>query len=663
MDEKPKSKLEEMPPELKAMVVTHLSDEDIFNLSLCSKDLQSIIRVDSFIRPIVLARAPYSLEAQEALETGHYARAFRRLVKRRTAISRATPYAVGLLGPVHSYKYAGGKLCYVVKRKSKKVLRILDLQRWSNWELVVDVSALLLAAREGLQETLEYVSFDMIYQEAGIVTCLIWGDPSWAFIYIIKPEEHRILETCLFSVEAQIFVRNNEKYLYFGILTPECRKALTGWVLRFFDLQKLTWLPELQLEDITAVEIGKTIGFEIIGEHFYCVTVGIIDESLYTCFRFPLSDPKIDARQCMNRKDIWRPRTRDGSFGSRLLSLSLETDEATGKVRRTYYTTEVVFKPKDDYGDVLMGGLPGSTIPMLPPMQQQLRDAHSAEYSSVDEGLSWYDEGTVSPSVRLRSGHRKCNPALSSSGSELNQEPLSTEPHSANRVFIWPPRQVSSKRDHQQASSKVKSGPRQALPEPDPSVERARRLLTGTGGVLPLQTIFGDARFIIYTTSGGSGMGPDTLTIISFDPATRLEGMECGAHIPSQPVPDVRMKSAVAGEPVESAVPDAEKGKNPSGKRPSSFNTEKGAQDKWESTPIYRSTGLAPPPIPATDHRGISWASWSKPMHVKHNLPKFFLGRETWVNKEETQEGGAVASEAHQANLLAQESHKPLLGL
>jgi len=536
---------------------------------------------------------------------------------------------------------------------------------------------LILAALPEAADSRKY-KFQVLYQEAGIVSCLFSLGRLENWLIIIKPEEHRILETYRLQSAARIFVRNNDKYLYFGTHSGEGVDGLKKWVLKGFDLQKLSWMsqPRMFLERIAGCDIGTTVCFEIIGEHFY----GLANQTLfdtdnpdwtsyYCCFRFPLSQPCVEQTEWMDQEDSWRREHREGPIDNRWGFLSLETDEATGKIvilecrvewlqviggarRRTYYTTEAVFRPKDSHGSqerTRTGTGTGRRVPDFPqgsgPIpSRQLQYVHAGDHSSIDTMflrrkvyfctyirscqtfLDLIDDTSEDTSevqcVRLRTGHRTLNLASGAEpsadlgwsglciGNELPQALPPTEPYPSNKVFIWPPRQASS--------------------EVDPSVDRVQQLLNVHGRIESV-IASGDERYIIYATTDGSKRGVKTLVLISFDPATRLEGMECGVHIPGQQVP---------GVPNKTTVPDAENREISSGMLQFGPNIELGAEDKVKCGSIYRSTSLSlpptydsafsadrnPPPIAPAAAGTVSWTSYGSAMHLDLQT-KFYFGR------------------------------------
>ncbi|KAI8633699.1 hypothetical protein F5Y19DRAFT_249509 [Xylariaceae sp. FL1651] len=656
--------LQRLPYELVAYIVGDLDIDDVFHWSLCSKHFQYIIREDRFCKPVVMAKASSTLEAQEALQTGHFSRALRRLAKRRLAVSQASPYVAGIVGCADSYEFYGGKLCYIIEARPKRWLRILDIHRSTDWELVVDIPALIGVAVPRAAKSRKY-KFRVLYQAAGIISCLfsfaLPQTENWLLIF--KPQEQQILETFRLESAARIFVRNNEDFLYFGTHSGEGADGLKKWVIKGFDLHKLTWLPQprMYLSNLAGSDIGTTVCFEIFNGYFYGLsnqTLFEVDDpnwtSHYYCFRFPLNEPYPEKTQVMTKDDSWRRQHYEGPIDDRWGFLSLENDESTGGIfilecrrewlrgqsgsRRTYYTTEAMFRQPTSEGDQLRVRT-GTTRRLGDyPQNDAVRDrdpryVHAGDGSSTTSMLIrskthycsysrccdtfidlFDDKSTDGPDLyclRLRTGHRRLRPITGQPREPRTPDDLcpfseiKVQPYQDNEIFIWPPDRDPSR--------------------PDASLDRVYELLNvkdHQGCV----TATGDERSVIYGTSSGSKGGVKALVFLSFDPAARFEGMICGGNILGQ---------RVRNDYQEMAVPAVHNGAGSNDILQFGPNSPMGAGYKvrWtadESTSLpssydlMNSTGhLFPPSLPAPD--GVEpWAQLEKPMHLEIQRKLFF---------------------------------------
>ncbi|KAI1745172.1 hypothetical protein F4680DRAFT_467335 [Xylaria scruposa] len=650
------SGLQRLPYELIAYIVEDLDIEDVFNWSLCNKAFQYLIRENRFCKRVVMSKVPASLETREALKSGRFARALRRIAKRRNALSQASPYAVGIVACADSYEFFRGKLCYIIEARPHRWLRILDVHGSTDWELVVDIPMLILAAIPRAAKCRKY-KFRVLYQAAGIVSCLfsfaLSNTENW--LLILKPQTQQILETFRLESTAKIFVRNNDKFLYFGTHSWMGADGFRKWVIKGFDLNKLCWLPQprLFLTDMAGCDVGSTACFEIFGEYFY----GLSNQSLfeaddpewtsrYYCFRFPLHEPKLDKIEVMEDKDSWRRKHSEGPIDDRWGFLSLEIDESNEGIvilecrkewqegqstsRRIYYTTEVVFRQKSIQESQQrvraatarrLGDRPQNNAP-IPSRRPDY--VHVGDDSSVTSLLvrsktyfctyirschtfvDLIDDTSMNTSslqtLRLRTGYRRLKPGAHiilenltsdkpSAPSESSEQP-EMQLYQANTIFVWPPEQHSSGLD--------------------PYIDRVRHLLNVDGRQICM-TATGDDRSIIYAASGDS-KDPKALVLLSFDPATKFEGMKYGGSILGQ---------RTSHNPTEWVDDEA----NPRMRLQSGPNVPLGAvggtrcsnADGPTRSPSAPASSASPSPPFITDApEGInSWASYERAMHLE----------------------------------------------
>lgn len=594
-------------------------------------------------------KVPGTLEAQEALKTGRFSRALRRVAKRRTAVSQASPYVAGVVASADSYGFFGGKLCYVIEARPPRWLRILDIHKSTQWELVVDIPMLIRAAVPRAMESRK-CKFRVLYQAAGIVSCLfsfaLPRTENW--LLIIKPETHQILEVFRLESTARIFVRNNDKFLYFGTHSWEGADGLRKWVLKGFDLSTLSWLPHprMYLMHMPGCDIGSTVCFEIFGDYLY----GLSNQSLfeaddpewishYYCFRFPLNDPSHNNFQTMNKDHSWRRKHTEGPIDDRWGFLSLEMDETSESLvilecrkewlagirgsRRTYYTTDVVFSEEttvEDQGRVgrvstrAVGDHPqcSGPIPYRRPEYVHAGDdssvasllvrskAHLCAYiRSCQTFIDLIDDPCTDTSgpqrLRLRTGYRKLKTGTRFIREELTPsdvgEPAqqrAMQPDQPNTIFIWPPEKNT--------------------PQPDPSLDRVHQLLNVEGRI----TATGDERSVIYATSDACTDGVKDLVFVSFDPAARFEGMRYCGSIRGQ-------RSWQDGNEAASSINEAEFKKKglqfgpnaPLGAASGPRHSDIGGQNLLPSD-------AAPVPLVPQPPEGIAaWVCYEKAMHFK----------------------------------------------
>ncbi|KAJ3570003.1 hypothetical protein NPX13_g5884 [Xylaria arbuscula] len=578
--------LQRLPYELVSYVVQQLDIEDVFNWALCCKHFQYIIRDDQFCKPVVTAKVPHTLEAQEALTTGRYSRALRRIAKRREALSKASPYAIGIVACADSYVYAGGKLCYIIEARPKRWLRILDIHGSTDQELVVDIPKLISEAIPRAASCRKY-RFRVLHQSAGIVSCLFSFaiDETENWLLIIKPEKSQILETFRLASTARIFVRNNDKFLYFGTHSEEGVDGLKKWVLKGYDLTSNSWLPQPRvfMGSLVGFDIGMTVCFEIFGDYFYGVsnkTLNEVDDpewqSYYYCFRFPVNEPEGSKLEVMGSEDSWRRAHSEGPYDDRWGFLSLEIDETTGDIiilecrkewskgqsgsQRTYYSTEVTFRenttqrvyPRLGAGTATRRGIGDRAQPVTPVRRRMDQYTHVGDASSnasllvrskthfcayircCHTFIDLIDDTVMDASgaqrLRLQTGYRRLKP-----GAKLpSREQLLESPW----AFVESPYQSSDQPLDQPLDHPYQPNTRYMWPPEQGSreLDRVRQLLD-VEGYQGCIIATGDERAVIYATSDGSKGSVQALVFITFDPAARFEGMTYGGDILGQQIP------------------------------------------------------------------------------------------------------------------------------
>lgn len=348
-----------MPSEILRLIAVSLDPDDLFNLALTSRHFEHVIR-DGVICRSVLENARYSPEYRpfkdteakdDAKRTKEYARALRTLVKRRRAVQMARPFHVLEISreAVH-FIYANGAVCYTTKRTSpvhQHHLRILNLKGPSAREVSIDVLKLIEASAVSDFEESRPYHFRPLYYAHGIISCFFDqrkspGTGRWLIIYSLK--DNRILSSYHLRSSSNIFVRNNETYLYYGSRS-ELVEGKRRWSIRRFDLQKSSWLPRKSiLRDLVGSDIGSTICFELFGDHLYGVSSQEATEmedvewgspksppnSFYYAFQLTLGDhPTIkDLPRCA----LWRRGATDGPIDDRWNQLQLGQDEKTGQL-------------------------------------------------------------------------------------------------------------------------------------------------------------------------------------------------------------------------------------------------------------------------------------------------------------------------------------------
>ncbi|KAI0836078.1 hypothetical protein F5Y06DRAFT_305416 [Hypoxylon sp. FL0890] len=560
------SSLQHLPYEMMARIVVYLDVAEIFDLSLCCRQFQYLVREQSFCKAIITAKASYTLEAREAEQTGEFSRALRRVAKRHQALYQASPYVLGIVGLADSYVYIHGILCYIIESRPRRWLRILDLHGSSGCELVIDIPTLIREAVPRAAKNSKY-KFRVLYHANGITSCLFSfvsaHRENWLLVF--KAEEQQIVTKVQLESTAEIFVRNNKDYLYFGTHSWEDADGFKKWVLTGFRISDASWFPQkIHLTTLIGNDIGSTVCFEIIDDYFYGLSNQTDFEisqmsctSHYHCFRFSLDNPDPKKIQTMGKYHSWRREHTEGPIDERWVFLKLERDQASGRLhiiesrkewparqsghRRSYYFTKVVFDSDLEVSEEANTiGRPsvnriGHLDKPAPPRIRDPKNVHQGDESSVapsftrrqthlrsyEQGCGTFfdlvDDRSITSSnsrcLRLRTGYRKRSlkhipfsfsgsvGGLNHDTSKVNEE--NGRPHQPNEISFWPPGQKPSNRS--------------------PFLDKIYEILNPPG-YLGSVDASSDERSLVYTVSEDAN-GLKVLVYVSFDPAARLAGM------------------------------------------------------------------------------------------------------------------------------------------
>ncbi|KAH9900123.1 hypothetical protein F4778DRAFT_157458 [Xylariomycetidae sp. FL2044] len=592
--------LQRMPYEIMAYITSHLDIEEIFDLSLCSHHFQYLVREENFCKSTVMAKAPHALEAIQAIEAqstksfGPFSRALRRLVKRRRSLSQASPYFVGMVGLADDYLYAHGHLCYLIEKRPPRSLRILDLYKSDGTELVVDIQGLISTAIPKTASCRKY-KFRLLYHADDVTTCLFsFALPTTEhWLLIFNARKQTVLTEGPLESTARIFVRNNKHYLYYGTHSEEGADGFRKWVIRGLNMTTEKWFDQkMHLSNLVGYEIGITVCFEIIDDHFYGLSnqasfeIEEVDwTSYYYCFRFRLEEPVAKKTQVMKKRDAWRRHHIEGPIDNRWGFLKLEKNEDSGEVdiiecrrewlvgqsgsRRTYYTKQVVFheavtgsgqqvdndsqgsdnewEVSDNDSQVSEPGSPGAgsstavgfiAKPSHIPLQTHIpHRVHRGDHSSV---LSNFPRSQVF----LSSYQQCCDTYLDllddSTGEDNGVQCLRLRtgyrrPTPASRLvgssLLNSALGIDDQIKELYQGNEVFRWPPRTIQEPQGAAWRIHRALNPTNYSGCIVKATSDERFVIYATKSHEPNSQTALVLVSFDPGTNLAGMQRGGRL------------------------------------------------------------------------------------------------------------------------------------
>jgi hypothetical protein len=512
-------------------------------------------------------KIPYSLEHKEAQRTGYYARALKRIVKRRRALAQGSPYGAGIIGVADSFAFFSGQLLYIVEDRPMRRLRILDLQGATNEELEVNIPALVTLAVPASEGCKKY-TFRVLHHAAGITSCLYaFARPSTQnWLVVFNAREHTLIRQIPLESAICLFVRNNADHLVFGTHSEYDANGIRKWVMWHYNIRTDHLSDKLYLTNLVGYDLGSTVCFEFFGNHFYgCSnqTAFELEEidwtSHFYCFRLPLDDFRRASMQVMTKRDAFRRQHAEGPIDDRWGFLSLEQDEETGRIRivecrkewlagrsgnmRTYYTKDVKFNDGvDEDSD-------GDENDPLPPVQvaSLLRSMDRPSYIATTRPPHEFhhgDDGSVlfsKSKTYLSCYHHACGTFI-----DLVDDPLLDDDACTQRLRI---RAGAWDFDKSTKASATQSSPREPqLGEssavgvvtqhntitfwpPGPQLGRANSYCDqlnqsmNPSGLTGKVTAVSDGRSIIYATSSGKTGDLSILFLITFDPGIRLAGM------------------------------------------------------------------------------------------------------------------------------------------
>ncbi|KAK4153221.1 hypothetical protein C8A00DRAFT_15550 [Chaetomidium leptoderma] len=552
-----------MPYELVSFVARHLDLADCRNLSFSCKTFQFLLYESNMAKLLLESKAPHSTEACEARVSKQYAYQLRRLMKRRDAVASVKPYLVANVAFAEGWLYEKGVLCYLRNLD----LRMLDLHRSGSREMVVDIRQLLLQDLEESRIRHKY-KIKLLHYSDNIVSCIYTllrpdqpGRMDW--LLVLNPLDGRTITIRQLDSISKPFVRNNDRFLYYGTATEPDYDGSEQWVISGFDIKAGAWLDRpLETPEAIGTDIGSTVCFEIFDGYFYCLSnqrsldIEEVDWlSYYYCLRVPLTPDGLNKVEKPPEPQLWRRDHNEGPIDDRWTFMRMFKDETTGELkvvesrkewlagsitaRRTYYTTAISFDDPDKDSETRRSSdASAAKTQQGAVVRRRPRDAHMVHpgddnstltitltkcpvrcyYSSCQTFIDLVDDSTSfdprDQQLRIRGGTR-CLRAPGETG-QWNPLPLLDRDQNSDALLrhidslyrsesgiFWPPRK-------------------------DPSVTDAA--LANLYAILNPPGYFGsprgswDERSMVYATGSKAAGGLKALVFVSWDPSIHLAG-------------------------------------------------------------------------------------------------------------------------------------------
>ncbi|KAK3325211.1 hypothetical protein B0H66DRAFT_114131 [Apodospora peruviana] len=566
--------LVKLPYELIAFVVHHLDLADVYSLSRSCKRFWYLLHEGSIAKVLLETKAPETLEARSARVNNRHASELRRLLKRREAISTVAPFLAAVVGVAQDWIYENGVLCYIHDRQ----LRILDLHRSPRTEIVVRVRRLLNEALVESRNSVKY-KFRLLYYSHDIISCIYTHQMpnriSWLVVFNARQQKVLIVEQL--ESTHKLFVRNNDKFLFYGTFSGIGHNESRNWVIKGYNIAAKKWIEgALPLSDFVGSDIGTTICFEILGGHFYGLSnhlEPLVEEldwtSYYTCFRFPLSTlSRCGFRdiEYVPRDTLWRRQHTDGPIDDRWSFLRLFLDETTSELKvvearkewlagqssakRTYYTKQIVFgNPRNGQAQISSHqpsspgpGIGQSAIDKIDPPTSTgppLRDPHMVHPGDDGSKCVMF----TSSKCAIRSYHSSCQTFV-----DLVNDPASSDPET-QRIRIrggsrrpWTPGELEERKrllaqetdpSHYTLEQNIQNiykheevvlwPPEEDSAHPDPALAQLYKVLSPPAHHGNIRGAW-DERSMVYSTGGKTGP-LRALVFVSWDPSIYLDGV------------------------------------------------------------------------------------------------------------------------------------------
>ncbi|KAH6844980.1 hypothetical protein B0I37DRAFT_355510 [Chaetomium sp. MPI-CAGE-AT-0009] len=550
--------LVQLPYELVAFVVQDLDLADIRSLSYSCKKFRFLVEESKITKQLLQSRAPYSAEARDAKVSEDHAAGLRRLIKRRDAIASVSPYAAVRIAIAQEWIYENGVLCHFLDGE----LCILDLHRSADSEVVV---ALRKLAREAIPETRtrHRYKLKLLYYSHGIISLVysFRGDaqPSFKhYLVVFNPLAGQIIGVSHLESISKLFVRNDDRFLYYGITSEPNEHGNEVWDIGCFNLTTRIWLPDHLDLDVIGTDIGSTVCFEIFDNHFYVLSnlrsldVEEVDwVSYYYCLRFPLEEDGFGhVEELDSTPDIWRRDHTEGPIDDRWTFLRLLKDEATGQLkvvesrkewlngriigRRTYYTTAISFETaeEDSGSDISATKTRQGAVPTRWP-----RDPHMVhpedESSAQDITLTKCPVRAYYPGCQTSIDLVDDSSTFDPQDQQLRFRGSTRRPWTPDELaHLSLPEATEGEADHEALLRQIDSiyrsdaglfwPPKQDPAVDDPALAELYEILNPPGFIGNPHGSW-DERSTVYAT-GRTGEGRKALVFVSWDPSIHLAG-------------------------------------------------------------------------------------------------------------------------------------------
>ncbi|KAJ5556645.1 hypothetical protein N7494_000560 [Penicillium frequentans] len=360
--------LESLPWDILFKIAILLDGRDFVHLIRLSKTLYTSLRTDPIARQIVQPKADpsqnfllFSKEGQLVKDRKEYS--YQKAIEHRFDVHKsfatAAPYSVAVLAYGTDFLYNEGMLCYRIEDD----IRLLDVHAAEKRERVLDLSVALQSVSPesvgadavGRVSLLRYADNILIFR---IHADNDRVDNNWAgdnqsendpfeddqsendqaendralsdLVVVVDMTGHLIRFSKQIPSKAQVFVRQSDSYLWYGIF--RATDISNGrWIVYGVDLRAAEPEP-IETFRIQAANgaLDQSVCFEMYKRHLYAVSIrNETYSSYYHCFCSAPGNKGDRPRVC--NKSLWRREHIEGPIHDSWADISIRTDEITGR--------------------------------------------------------------------------------------------------------------------------------------------------------------------------------------------------------------------------------------------------------------------------------------------------------------------------------------------
>lgn len=242
------------------------------------------------------------------------------------AIATGTPYSVCILAWGADFLYREGHLCYRVGHE----IRLLDVHGSSRQERVLNLDIVLsrLVGSFGGRVTLLHYSDDIVTFRLGSSD---GEDGTLVAVDMTRrcddTKGKRLLLQKSVPADGPIVVRHCRSYIWYSTFAAT-NSSVGTWSVHGVDFATMEEV-SFSLDRVADPDLGQTLCFEMIQEHFYAVsTQSTSDDENSSFYHWFCHAPRQKEQKWNGR--LWRRQHREGPIHELWADLAIRIDEVTG---------------------------------------------------------------------------------------------------------------------------------------------------------------------------------------------------------------------------------------------------------------------------------------------------------------------------------------------